>query len=64
MKDSYYPEFSNKLIEKLIDDFPNKLPDKQISEYELGFLIGQQSIIKKLKFEYDKFETMDSLDND
>lgn len=60
IKDTLYPEFSLKLIEKLMDDFPDKLPDKQVSDFELGKLIGQQNIIKKLRFEYDKFETADS----
>ena len=46
-----YPQISIKLIEKLKSDYPDKLPEKNIIEYELGYLIGQQSIIKKLIFE-------------
>jgi len=46
-----YPIIYNILIESLERDFPNKLPEKQISDYDLGFLIGQQDIINKLKFE-------------
>lgn len=57
---SFYPSFSIKLIDRLIEDFPNRLPEKQISDFELGYLIGQQSIIKKLQFEYDKAEKEDS----
>lgn len=56
MKEDLYPEFSDQLIKRLVNDFPDRLPDKQISDFDLGFKIGQQSIIKKLKFEYNKFE--------
>ncbi len=48
-----YPAISDKLIESLERDFPNKLPENYINDYELGILIGQQNIINKLKFEKD-----------
>lgn len=53
---SNYPNINYKLIDKLKIDYPNKLPDKKISEYELGYLIGQQSIIEKLEFELKEQE--------
>lgn len=46
-----YPAINYTLIKKLKQDFPNKLPLKEISSYELGYLIGQQSIINKLEME-------------
>ena len=46
-----YPNISDKLIECLESTFPNKLPLKQISEFELGVLIGQQRVIDQLKIE-------------
>ncbi len=46
-----YPNISNELIECLKSTFPNKLPLKQISEFELGVLIGQQRVIDQLKIE-------------
>ncbi len=48
-----YPEINELLIKKLKEDFPNQLPQKEISSYELGYLIGQQSIINKLEFEME-----------
>ena len=39
-------------IDKVIDDclekYPNRLPDKEITPYELGILIGQQEVVKFL----------------
>ena len=47
-----YPMISDKLTKCLERDFPDKLPDdKYVDGYNLGFLIGQQSIINKLKSE-------------
>lgn len=51
-----YPEIDELLINRLKKDFPNKLPEKEISAYDLGFLIGQQSIINKLEFEMKEQE--------
>ena len=51
-----YPEINEILIRKLKEDFPNKLPEKEINAYQLGFLIGQQSIINKLEFEMKEQE--------
>lgn len=48
---SEYPEIHSKLIEKLRADYPNKLPKTDKTSFELGYLIGQQSIIDKLDFE-------------
>ncbi len=49
-----YPEIDELLIRKLKEDFPNQLPQKEISNYELGYLIGQQSVIEKLEFEMNE----------
>ena len=50
-KELKYPSISNKLIDCLTRDFPDTLPRKQINDYELGILIGQQTVIDKLKLE-------------
>lgn len=55
-----YPVISNKLIQCLERDFPDKLPRKYQDSYELGILIGQQMIIDKLKYEKN-FNEKDSL---
>lgn len=46
-----YPPIPESLIECLYRDFPNTLPRRELSTFELGRLIGQQDIIEKLKFE-------------
>lgn len=46
-----YPNISDKLIECLERDFPDKLPRKYQDSYELGILVGQQMVIDKLKIE-------------
>lgn len=46
-----YPPISDILIERLSLDFPDCLPRKEVTSYELGFLAGQQSVIDKLKYE-------------
>lgn len=46
-----YPAISDELIKSLERDFPNRLPEEYINDYELGILIGEQKIISKLKFE-------------
>lgn len=51
MNTKNYPPISDKLIQSLESDFPNKLPTNYIDSYELGVLIGQQNIINKLKIE-------------
>ena len=48
-----YPAISDELIKSLERDFPNKLPEGFVNDYELGVLIGEQKIINKLKFEKD-----------
>ena len=54
-----YPEISDKLIECLERDFPNKLPRQKISEYELGVLVGRMDVIDKLKVEKDYNEKIE-----
>ena len=46
-----YPIISDKLIECLERDFPDKIPRKQLSDYEFGRLVGNQEVIDKLKAE-------------
>jgi len=43
-----YPVISNKLLDCLKFDFPDSLPRKNITEFELGVLVGQQQVIDKL----------------
>lgn len=51
-KENYnYPNIEDKLITCLIRDYPNILPENQLNDFELGRLIGQQDIIKRLKSE-------------
>lgn len=46
-----YPIITDKLIECLERDFPDKIPRKQLSDYEFGRLVGNQEVIDKLKAE-------------
>ena len=46
-----YPKISNKLIECLEIDFPDVLPRREISAFELGKRVGQQEVIDKLRNE-------------
>lgn len=46
-----YPIISDKLIECLERDYPDRLPRAYKDNYELGILIGQQMVIDKLKIE-------------
>lgn len=36
------------IIKQLELRYPDKLPDKEINSYQLGYLIGQQSVINYL----------------
>ena len=58
-----YPEISDKLIDCLERDFPDKLPRKYKDSYELGILTGQQTVIEKLKAEkaYNEKDTLTEL---
>lgn len=47
-----YASLEQVIIDALMEDFPNKLPEKEISNFELGRLLGQQDVINKLKAEY------------
>ena len=58
--DLKYPVISNRLIQCLERDYPDKLPRKYQDSFELGILIGQQMIIDKLKCEKN-FNEKDSL---
>lgn len=58
-----YPFVSDELIMKLKDDFPNQLPKKEITPFELGKLIGQQEVIDKLIVEQQITEGKDFRDD-
>ena len=45
-----YPYISDKTVKYFKEAFPDKLPTKQVSEFELGKLIGKQEIIRHLEF--------------
>lgn len=51
IKDNNYPDISDELLKRLKEDFPDTLPQKYVDSYELGVLIGQQQVIKKLELE-------------
>lgn len=34
------------LLDNLITRYPNRLPTKEVSSYELGILVGNQEILK------------------
>lgn len=57
--DYVYPVISDKLIECLERDFPDKLPRKYQDDFKLGILIGHQEVIDKLKCEKEFNETKD-----
>lgn len=40
---------NNEIVQFLDKKFPDQLPIKEISSYELGVLVGQQQVIKDLK---------------
>ena len=46
--DIEYPIIPDELIERLKIDYPNKLPDHYIDDYEQGIIRGQQIVIEKL----------------
>lgn len=58
-----YPFVSDELIMKLKDDFPNQLPKKEITPFELGKLVGQQEVIDKLIVEQQITEGKDFRDD-
>ena len=51
-----YPPISEMLLKSLNRDFPDVLPRKLLSEFELGRLVGQQEVIDKLKSEAEERE--------
>ena len=61
-KDFDYPNISNKLIECLDRDLPDKLPRAYVDNYEPGILIGQQQVIdRKMLFRLinlDKYQDL------
>ena len=49
-----YPPISEQLIQRLIEDFPDKIPREEQSLFNYGFRAGVQSVIDKLIFEYQQ----------
>lgn len=49
-----YPPISEALIKKLKEDFPDEIPRDEQSLFTYGFCAGVQSVIDKLKFEYEE----------
>lgn len=49
--DKNFPLITDKLINCLVTLYPDKLPLNQITDFQLGVLIGQQQVINKLKSE-------------
>jgi hypothetical protein len=43
-----YPIIDDLLIECLQRDFPDKLPNTYVNDFQLGVLLGQQNVIEKL----------------
>ena len=60
-KNDGYPVISNRLLDCLKFDFPDSLPRKNISEYELGVLVGQQQVIDKLISEKNFMEGVEDV---
>ena len=58
-----YPFISDDLIRVLRRDFPNELPRKEISPFELGKLIGHIEVIEKLITEQQINEGKDFRDD-
>lgn len=50
-EDIIYPYIEDSLIQALELTYPNVLPTKEVSPYELGILVGEQRVIAKLKYE-------------
>ena len=50
----------NNLLTYLLKAFPNKLPEDEVTPYELGVLVGQQEVVSKIiqkaKLEEQKME--------
>jgi hypothetical protein len=63
-KEYDYPEISDRLIECLDRDFPDKLPRQQLTEFELGMLVGRMNVIDKLKLEKEYNEKLEINDED
>jgi len=42
------------IVDWLETRYPNQLPIKQISDYELGVLIGQRIVVEEIKLKFKK----------
>lgn len=58
-----YPFISDELIMVLQRDFPNKLPMRELSSFELGKLVGHAEVIEKLITEQQINEGKDFRDD-
>ena len=47
------PPLTEGLIKFLEETYPDSLPRKQVSDFELGFLIGQRGVVDYLKQLYE-----------
>lgn len=59
-----YPEISDKLIECLERDFPDKIPRIQMTEFAYGVLVGAMKVIDKLKLEKEYNEQLNMKDSE
>lgn len=48
------PPLTEGLIKFLEETYPDSLPRKQVSDFELGFLIGQRGVVDYLKQLYEQ----------
>ena len=49
-----YPFINESLIKTLMRDFPDVLPENELTYFEIGRLVGRQDVIKKLRAEFNK----------
>ena len=47
-------EIPKSLLDHLQAAFPNKLPEVQVSEHQLGVLMGQQLVLRHLEHQFKK----------
>ena len=45
---------TSNLVDWLETRYPNQLPIRQTSDYELGVLIGQRIVVEEIKLKYKK----------
>lgn len=50
---------TNYIIDWLDEKFPNQLPIKQVTEFELGVLVGNRQVVEDLKIKLKIEEEVD-----